>query len=87
MGLHALVTRNSFVPDQCINVEEALKTYTINAAYAGFEEKVKGSIEVGKYADFVILDSNPLEIPKTQIKEINVLETIIRGKTVFLKQN
>jgi len=83
LGIHALVTRNGFIPEQCISIEEALKTYTINAAYAAFEEKVKGSIEVGKLADFVILDQNPLTLEAIKIKEIKVLETIIRGKTVF----
>ena len=85
MGLHALVDRNGFVSEQCISIEEALKTYTINAAYAAFEENIKGSIEVGKLADLVILDKNPLEIPKDKIREIRVLETIIRGKSVFKK--
>jgi len=86
MGLHALVTRNGFVPEQCISMEEALKTYTINGAYAAFEENIKGSIVVGKFADFVILDRNPLEISKEEIKEIIILETIIRGKTVYKKE-
>ena len=85
MGLHALVTRNGFVPEQCIPMKDALKTYTINGAYAAFEENIKGSIEVGKLADFVILDRNPLEVNKDEIKEIQVLETIIRGKSVFKK--
>ncbi|MBY8990821.1 MAG: amidohydrolase [Candidatus Lokiarchaeota archaeon] len=85
MGLHALVDRNGFVPEQCISIEEALKTYTINAAYAAFEENIKGSIEVGKLADFVILDKNPLETPKDMIRKIKVLETIIRGESVFKK--
>lgn len=83
MGLHALVTRNGFIPKECISMKEALKTYTINGAYAAFEENVKGSIEVGKLADFVILDKNPLEVPKNEIKDLKVLETIIRGKTVY----
>ncbi|MFX1593000.1 MAG: amidohydrolase, partial [Promethearchaeota archaeon] len=83
MGLHALVNRNGFVPEQCIPMMEALKSYTINAAYAAFEEDIKGSIEVGKLADLVILDKNPLEVSKDKIKDIQVLETIIRGKTVF----
>jgi predicted amidohydrolase YtcJ len=85
MGLHALVNRNGFVPEQCISMIEALKTYTINAAYGAFEEDVKGSIEAGKLADLVILDNNPLEIPNNQIKEIQVLETIIRGESKFKK--
>ena len=85
MGLHALVDRNDFVTEQCISIEEALKSYTINAAYAAFEEKIKGSIEIGKLADFVILDKNPLEIKKEEIKNLQVLETIIRGKSVYKK--
>jgi predicted amidohydrolase YtcJ len=83
LGLHALVNRNGFVPEQCITMEEALKTYTINAAYGAFEENLKGSIEIGKLADLVILNKNPFEVSKNKIKEIEVLETIIRGKTVF----
>lgn len=83
MGLHALVDRNGFVPEQCISMMEALKTYTTNAAYAAFEENVKGSIDVGKLADFVILDKNPLDVPKNEIKDIQVLETIIRGKSIY----
>jgi len=82
-GLHVLVNRDGFVPEEAISIKEALKTYTINAAYAAFEENVKGSIEEGKLADLVILDRNPLEIPKEEIKRINVLRTIIRGRTVF----
>ncbi len=85
LGLHALVTRNGFVPEQCITIEDALKTYTINAAFGAFEENVKGSIEVGKLADLVILDKNPLEVSKDKIRDIQVLETIIRGKTVYRK--
>ena len=82
-GLHALVNRNNFVPEQCISVKEALKTYTLNAAYASFQENIKGSIEEGKLADLVILDKNPLTIPQDQIKDLLILETIIRGKTVY----
>ncbi len=85
LGLHALVTRNGFVPEESISMEEALKTYTINGAYAAFEENIKGSIEVGKLADFVILDRNPLETPNSKIKDIKVIETIIRGKILFSK--
>jgi len=86
MGLHALVTRNGFVPEESISMKDALKTYTINGAYAAFEENVKGSIEVGKLADFVILDKNPLEVHENEIKDLEVLETIIRGKTVYKKK-
>jgi len=83
LGLHAMVNREGFIPDEVISVEEALKTYTINGAYAAFEENIKGSIDIGKLADFAILDRNPLKVPKNEIKAIQVIETIIRGKTVF----
>ena len=87
LGLHALINRNGLIIEECLSVEEALKTYTLNAAYAAFEEDIKGSIEVGKLADMVILDRNPLEIPKDEIKDIQVVETIIRGKTVYKMQS
>ncbi|MHA1292595.1 MAG: amidohydrolase [Promethearchaeota archaeon] len=83
LGLHALVNRNGFIPEECISIKEALKTYTINGAYSAFEEDIKGSIEVGKLADFVLLDKNPLKIPKNEIKNLKVLKTIIRGKVIY----
>jgi predicted amidohydrolase YtcJ len=85
-GIYAMVNRNSFVQEECISMEEALKAYTINGAYAAFEEDIKGTIEVGKLADLVILDKNPLKIPDTEIKKLQVIETIIRGKTVFRRK-
>jgi predicted amidohydrolase YtcJ len=62
---------------------EALKAITINAAYQYFEEKTKGSIEVGKLADLVILDQNPLKVDPMTIKDIKVVETIKEGKTIY----
>ena len=85
LGIHALITRNNFIPEQCITVEEALKTYTKNAAYAAFEEDIKGTLEPGKLADMVILDKNPFKVPREDVKKIQVLETIIRGKSVYKK--
>ena len=61
----------------------ALMAITNNAAYEFFEEGSKGSIEVGKLADFVILDNNPLKVDVMKIKDIKVLQTIKEGKTVF----
>ena len=68
---------------QQATVMEALRSITIDAAYQYFEEHSKGSIEVGKRADLVILDKNPLNVPPLTIKDIQVLETIKDGKTVF----
>lgn len=85
-GLYALVNRGGFIPEQCISIHDALKSYTINGAYAAFEENIKGSLEEGKLADFVILDKNPIEVAKTDselLKDIKVMETIIRGEIVF----
>ena len=86
LGLSAMITREGYVPQECVSVNDALRAYTINGAYTAFEENVKGSIEFGKLADFVILDKNPLEIPKDKIRNLKVLETIIRGKP-FIKKN
>ncbi|MBD3254303.1 MAG: amidohydrolase family protein [Candidatus Lokiarchaeota archaeon] len=86
MGLHALVTRNGLNKDECIPVYDALKMYTINGAFAAFEEDIKGTIESGKYADLVILDKNPLKLKDHEIKHLQVIETIVRGKTIYKKE-
>jgi predicted amidohydrolase YtcJ len=70
-------------PNERISVEEALKAVTVNAAYQYFEEDRKGSIEVGKQADFVVLSANPLSVAKEDLLNIKVLQTIARGTTVF----
>ena len=69
--------------DQCISVYDALKAVTINAAYEYKEEDKKGSLETGKLADMVILDKNPLKTEPMCIKDIQVLETIKEGSTVY----
>jgi hypothetical protein len=62
---------------------DALRAITINAAHQYGEEKTKGSIEPGKIADLVILDTNPLKVDPNAIKDIKVLETIKEGHTVY----
>jgi predicted amidohydrolase YtcJ len=68
---------------QKISVEEALKIYTINGAYASFEENIKGSIEVGKLADLVVLGADPTQVDPMTIKDIPVERTIVGGVTVY----
>lgn len=69
--------------DQKITVREALKAVTINGAYQLFEEKEKGTITPGKKADFVVLSENPLKVEAEKIKEIQVLETIKEGHSIY----
>jgi hypothetical protein len=81
------VTRSGKVqgPDERISPIEALKAITLWSAYEHFEEKTKGSIEVGKLADLVILSANPLTIDPMKINQIVVMETIKEGKTVYTR--
>jgi predicted amidohydrolase YtcJ len=82
LGVHALTARE-FFPEEKVSVGEALKVYTLNAAYASFEENIKGSIEPGKLADFTVLSQNPLTVNPKKIKNIHVELTIVGGKTIF----
>lgn len=68
---------------QRITPLEALQALTINAAYEYREEAVRGSIEIGKKADFAVLDANPIEADADAIKDIAVVRTIKDGRTVF----
>jgi predicted amidohydrolase YtcJ len=72
-----------YEPKQKMTRVQALKSYTIDAAYGAFEEKIKGSVEVGKYADFTVLDMDIMKIPENQILETKVLMTIVNGEVVF----
>jgi len=83
-GIQAAVTRQ-FFPEEQITVDEALRMYTINAAYASFEETVKGSIEEGKLADLTVLSGDPTAVPPSKIGDIKVKMTIIGGKVVYQK--
>lgn len=71
--------------DEKLTAYEALKGITDWSAYQHFEENTKGTIEVGKLADLVILDKNPLKLPEEEIKSVVVLETIKEGVSVYTK--
>ena len=83
-GIQAAVTRE-FFPEEQITIDEALRMYTVNAAYASFEETVKGSIEEGKLADLTVLSGDPTAVPPSKIGDINVDVTIVGGKVVYQK--
>lgn len=72
--------------DQKMTRAQALKSYTLDGAYAEFEEKFKGSIEVGKAADFTVYDKNIMEIPEDEILEAKVQLTVVGGKVVYQKK-
>ena len=71
-------------PEERVSPLEAMRAMTTDAAWQNFEEDIKGSIEPGKLADLVILSDNPLTVDPLTIREIQVLETIVGGETVFL---
>lgn len=93
LGLYAAVTRRTlddknpdgWVPEQKISIEDAIKCYTINSAYASFEENIKGSIEVGKLADLIVLSDDILTINPVKIKDAEVIMTVFDGKVIYQK--
>jgi len=88
VGIYAAVSRKAttgqiLLPQERILSLDALKMYTLSAAYSSFEEKSKGSINPGKLADLVILSDDPTQVMPEEIKDIQVLMTIIDGRVVW----
>ena len=91
LSMYCAVTRmdergqpeGGWYPQEAMTREEALRSYTVWGAYAGFEEHLKGSIEAGKLADFVVIDRDYLACPAEEIKDIQVLQTVVGGETVY----
>ncbi len=90
-GVHAAVTRqtldgknpNGWIPEQKISVEETIRAYTLGSAFAEFQENAKGSISIGKLADFVILSDDIFTMNPNNINKVKILKTIVDGKTVY----
>jgi predicted amidohydrolase YtcJ len=85
------VTRNTISggvlgPDQKVTRQEALKAQTVNNAYTTFDEKTKGSIESGKFADLVLLEQDIMTAPEKSIESMKVLATMVGGKIVYQRQ-
>ena len=74
-------------PDQRISTYNALKAMTINAAYQHFEEDIKGTIEVGKLADLVVLSADPLSMPSESLLDLQIVSTFSHGKEIFSSLN
>jgi len=88
MGIQGMVTRTgwngqTWGANQRISVDEALRVNTLNGAYASYEERIKGSIAVGKLADFVILAEDPHLVDQGKIKDIEIVRTVAGGTTVY----
>lgn len=71
--------------DQTITVEQGFRAYTSDAAFLNFEENIKGSLEVGKLADFIILSQDPFLVDVDDIPNIAIEQTIVDGRVVFSK--
>ncbi len=90
-SLYASITRKTlqgtpaggYEPDQRMTREQALRSYTIDAAYGAFQENVVGSIEVGKFADFTVLDRDVMTVDEADILKTKAMMTIIGGKVVY----
>ncbi len=92
MGLQSMVTRKDFEgrtwgANQRITVDQALTVCTRNAAYASFEEDKKGSIEGGKLGDFVILAEDPHDVDPDHLKDIEIVRTVVGGKTMYRRDS
>ena len=93
-GIYAAVTRRTlddknpdgWLPDQKITVEQALKCYTVNNAYAGFHEKKTGKLKAGMLADIVVLSDDLFSVKPENIRDVKVIRTMVNGKEVYVKK-
>ncbi|WP_294663717.1 amidohydrolase [uncultured Fusobacterium sp.] len=74
-----------WMPSQRLSIDEAVRLFTINAAYQSFEENIKGTLEIGKYADITGLEKNIYNIPKDEIKDVKISFTMVNGEIVYKK--
>jgi predicted amidohydrolase YtcJ len=93
-GVYAAVTRrtlddknpNGWIPEQKISVDETVRAFTWGSAYGEFQENVKGTLELGKVADFVVLSDDIFTMDATKIGGVTVVMTVVDGRVVFEKK-
>lgn len=93
-GIHAAVTRQDaagkpaggWYANQAMTLQEAFRCFTLDAAYAGHQEKTQGSLEKGKWADFIVIDRDLFAMPPADIHKTGVLQTWVGGRQVFEKK-
>jgi predicted amidohydrolase YtcJ len=91
LGIYAAVSRQDaegwppggWQPQERLSREAAIRAFTLDAAYSGFMEKETGSLEVGKQADFIILDRDIMQVPDQEILQTKVVETWVGGRRVY----
>ncbi|MBI2371173.1 MAG: amidohydrolase [Deltaproteobacteria bacterium] len=76
----------TLAPGEALSIRDAIRMYTVNAAYAGFEERIKGSVEPGKLADLAVLAEDPFAVPPEKLKEIPVDLTIVDGRVAYRRE-
>lgn len=81
-----LQTGQVLAPEERLTIREALRLYTLNGAYAGFEEAKSGSLAPGKLADFIVVDRDVLSVPSEQLKDVQVLETYVGGTMIYNRE-
>ncbi len=90
-GLYSSVTRQDhegnppggWYPEEALSREETLRSFTIDAAYAAHQEDILGTLEEGKWADFIVIDRDFFEVPAIEIWQTNVLQTWVAGEKVY----
>lgn len=90
VGIYAAISRRAetgevITPEECLSVVDALQLYTLNAAYAQFQEDLSGSITPGKLADLIVLNGDPVQMPAGEIRNLQVNMTIIGGEIVWAR--
>lgn len=91
LGIEVALTRRepdqgegpAWLPEQRLDLPTLLSAYTLHGAYLSFSEHETGSLEVGKWADFVVLEKNLFDLPSHEVGEVRVLRTVVEGRTVF----